>query len=145
MIRILVLCSGNAARSQIAEGLFRAHGQGTVEIHSAGTQPAGFVHPLAIRTMLERGIDISQQKSKSLRYYENQRFDYVITVCDDAQLECPLFPGAYEQLHWSTPDPSFFPGPESEQLDAFRRTIDSLSSHILRLLEQLKNKKAASQ
>ena len=95
--------------------------------------------------MLERGIDISQQKSKSLRYYENQRFDYVITVCDDAQLECPLFPGAYEQLHWSTPDPSFFPGPESEQLDAFRRTIDSLSSHILRLLEQLKNKKAASQ
>lgn len=144
MIRILVLCTGNAARSQIAEGLFRAHGHDIVEVHSAGTHPAGFVHPLAIRTMLERGIDISQQKSKSLRYYENQRFDYVITVCDDAQLECPLFPGAYEQLHWSTADPSFYPGPESEQLDAFRRTIDSLSNHVLGLLEQLKNKKAAS-
>jgi arsenate reductase len=144
MTRILVLCTGNAARSQIAEGLFRTHGNDVVQVYSAGTHPAGFVHPLAIETMKERGIDISQQKSKSLRYFEQQRFDFVITVCDDAQLECPLFPGTYEQLHWSTPDPSFYPGSESERRDAFRRTIDSLLNQILPLLEQLRNKKAAS-
>ena len=144
MFRILVLCTGNAARSQIAEGLFRTHGSDIIEVHSAGTHPAGFVHPMAIRTMLERGIDISAQKSKSMRYYENQKFDYVITVCDDAQLECPLFPGTYEQIHWSTADPSFFPGPEFEQMDAFRRTIDALSQRILPFLDTIRNKKAAS-
>jgi arsenate reductase len=138
MIRILVLCTGNAARSQIAEGLFRAHGADLVQVFSAGTHPAGFVHPLAIETMKERGIDISEHQSKSLRYFEQQRFDYVITLCDDAQLECPLFPGKYEQIHWSTPDPSFYPGPESERRDAFRRTIESLTRHIEPFLEGLR-------
>ncbi len=144
MTRILVLCTGNAARSQIAEGLFRTHGGDLVQVFSAGTHPAGFVHPMAVATMQERGIDISQQQSKSLRIFEQQKFDFVITVCDDAQLECPLFPGTYEQIHWSTPDPSFYPGSESEQEDAFRRTIDSLSSHIESFLQELKNNKAAS-
>jgi len=144
MIRILVLCTGNAARSQIAEGLFRTHASDLLQVYSAGTHPAGFVHPMAIETMKERGIDISEHTSKSLRYFGQQKFDYVITLCDDAQLECPLFPGAYEQLHWSTPDPSFYPGTESERLDAFRRTIDSLSKHITTLVEELRNKKAAS-
>jgi len=144
MIRILVLCTGNAARSQIAEGLFRARASDLVQVYSAGTHPAGFVHPMAIETMKERGIDISGQTSKSLRYFEQQKFDYVITVCDDAQLECPLFPGQYEQLHWSTPDPSFYPGTDSERRDAFRRTIDSLSKRIEPFIGELKNKKAAS-
>lgn len=144
MIRVLVLCTGNAARSQIAEGLFRAHGSDLLQVYSAGTHPAGFVHPMAIETMRERGIDISGYTSKSLRYFEQQKFDHVITVCDDAQLECPLFPGTYEQIHWSTPDPSFYPGTESERLDAFRRTIDSLSKRIVPFIEELRNKKAAS-
>lgn len=144
MVRILVLCTGNAARSQIAEALIRTQGGDLVQVFSAGTHPAGFVHPLAIETMKERGIDISEYKSKSLRYFEQQRFDFVITVCDDAQLECPLFPGTYEQIHWSTPDPSFYPGSESEQREAFRRTIESLSKRVETFIENLKNKKAAS-
>jgi arsenate reductase len=144
MTRILVLCTGNAARSQIAEGLFRTYANDLVQIYSAGTHPAGFVHPLAIETMQERGIDISAHVSKPLRYFEQQKFDYVITVCDDAQLECPLFPGTYDQIHWSTPDPSFYPGTETERRDAFRRTIDSLSDRIKLFIETLRNKKAAS-
>jgi arsenate reductase len=130
MKKILVLCTGNSARSQITEGLFRTYGKNDVEVQSAGTHPAGFVHPLAIETMAERGIDISGHSSKSLAVFERLRFDYVITVCDDAALECPMFPGSYTQLHWSTPDPSFYPGTEDEQKEAFRRTIDSLHERV---------------
>ncbi len=145
MERILVICTGNAARSQIAEGLFQSLGKDEVEIHSAGTHPAGFIHPLAIETMLERGIDITEQKSKSLSIYEGQRFDYVITVCDDAQQECPAFRGASHQLHWSTPDPSFHPGTKEERTEAFRLTIVSLERRVTNFLEDLKNGKAASE
>jgi arsenate reductase len=144
MKKILVLCTGNSARSQIAEGLFRTYGKNDVEVQSAGTHPAGFVHPLAIETMAERGIDISGHSSKSVAVFEHLRFDYVITVCDDAALECPMFPGSYAQLHWSTPDPSFYPGTEDEQKEAFRRTIDSLRERVQTFLEELRNEKAAS-
>lgn len=142
-IRILILCTGNSARSQISEGLFRHLGGKDFDVHSAGTHPAGYVHPLAIETMKERGIDISGQTSKSLDRYEGQEFDYVITVCDDAYQECPYFPGAKKQIHWSTPDPSFAGRTEEERKEAFRKTIDLLESRIKQLLEEIRNKNAA--
>ncbi|MGH2568198.1 MAG: arsenate reductase ArsC [Bacteroidota bacterium] len=143
MTRVLILCTGNSARSQIAEGLFRHLGGEEFEVHSAGTHPAGMVHPLAIEAMNERGIDIGNQRSKSMARYEGQSFDYVITVCDDAYQECPFFPSAKNQLHWSTPDPSFAPGTDKDRLRAFRHTVASLDARIKRLLESIKNKKAA--
>ena len=143
-MRILFICTGNSARSQMAEGLFRQLGGGKFEIHSAGTHPAGMVHPLAIDAMNERGIDIRGQHSKSMDRYEGQPFDYVITVCDDAYQECPFFPGAKQQLHWSTPDPSFAPGTPENRLEAFRKTAASLESRISQFLESMNNKKAAS-
>lgn len=144
MIRILVICTGNAARSQVAEGLFRRLGEGEVDAHSGGTHPAGFVHPLAIEAMKERGIDISHLKSKSFSIYEREEFDYVITVCDEAQQECPRFTGAAKQLHWSTPDPSFLSGSEEQRKEAFRQTVDSLEARIKSFLEDITNKKTAS-
>jgi len=137
MIRVLILCTGNSCRSQIAEGLFRRVGGNGFEVHSAGTHPAGFVHPLAIETMSERGIDISTQSSKSLAQYENQSFDYVITVCDDAHQECPVFPGAKKQLHWSTEDPGFAPGSAEVRKEAFRKTIDVLEARIKKLIGEM--------
>jgi len=143
MKRVLILCTGNAARSQIAEGLLRHLGGADFDVHSAGTHPAGFVHPLAIETMKERGIDISNHTSKSLSHYDGQSFDYVITVCDEAFQECPHFPGATHQIHWSTPDPSFAPGSDEERQAAFRDTVASLEQRVSALLLQIKNKKAA--
>jgi arsenate reductase len=144
MIRILILCTGNSARSQIAEGLFRNLGGDEFEVHSAGTHPAGIVHPLAIETMRERGMDISGQSSKPLSIYERQLFDYVITVCDEAYQECAVFPGAKNQIHWSTPDPSFAPGDEDERKEAFRQTIASLERRVMSLIAEIRNTKAAS-
>lgn len=138
MATVLILCTGNSARSQISEGLFRHVGGKEFDVHSAGTHPAGMVHPLAIETMKERGIDISKQTPKSLSIYDGRKFDYVITVCDEAYQECPFFPGAKHQLHWSTPDPSFVGGSEAERKEAFRKTIDILEQRIKGLLEELK-------
>jgi arsenate reductase len=142
--RILVLCTGNSARSQIAEGLVRHLGGKDVEVLSAGTHPAGVVHPFAIAAMKERGIDISAQTSKTMILFEGQQFDFVITVCDDAQQECPHFSGAKKQLHWSTPDPSFVSGSPDERLDAFRKTVAALESRISTFLSSAQNKKATS-
>lgn len=145
MERILIICTGNAARGQIAEGLFRSLGKDEVEVHSAGTHPAGSIHPLAIETMLGRGIDITEQKAKSLSAFKGERFDYVMTVCNDARQECPSFPGASLQLHWGTPDPSFHPGAKEKRTEAFRLTIISLERNVKSFLEDLKNGKAASE
>ncbi|MGB2868037.1 MAG: arsenate reductase ArsC [Bacteroidota bacterium] len=135
--RILILCTGNSARSQIAEGLFRTLGGEDFEVHSAGTHPAGTVNPLAVETMKEHGTDISGQYSKSLKRFVNQRFDYVITVCDDANQECPVFPGPHTRLHWSTPDPSFVNGGDEDRKQAFRVTIGLLEKRIKDLLREI--------
>ena len=135
--RVLILCTGNSARSQIAEGLFRHLGGNEFEVHSAGTHPAGIVHPQAVETMKERGIDISGQRSKSLDGYVNERFDYVITVCDDANQECPVFPGPTKRIHWSTPDPSFGGGSEQDRKSAFAATISILEARITNFLNEL--------
>lgn len=118
--RILILCTGNSARSQMAEGLFRARAPGMIDVHSAGTKPKG-LNPLAVQAMKELNIDISRQHSKDVSIYNGQRFDVVITVCDNAKESCPVFPGS-QNIHWSTPDP--------ENLESFRKVRDSLSHRI---------------
>ena len=123
----------------------RHHGGNSVEVHSAGTHPAGMIHPLAIETMQDHGIDISGQRSKSISEFDGSRFDYAITVCDEARQECPFFPGAKNHLHWSTPDPSFVPGTPEKRKEAFKQTIQMLERRIQDLLNGIKNKKAASE
>ncbi len=123
--RVLFLCTHNSARSQMAEGLLRHLGGDRFEAFSAGSE-ATHVRPLAIRAMDELGIDISRQQSKTLDRYLREPFDYVITVCDQANASCPLFPGGKHRLHWSLPDPSQVTGTEAEQLTAYRLVRDEL-------------------
>jgi arsenate reductase len=132
-LRVLFLCTHNSARSQMAEGIFRALGGERVEAASAGTEVTR-VHPLAIREMAERGIDIGAQRSKHLQEFLGQDFDYVVTVCDNARDACPVFPGAAERLHWSLPDPSAVEGDEPVRAAAFRRVADDLTRRIRELL-----------
>ena len=131
--RVLFLCTHNSARSQMAEGLLRHFGAGRFEVFSAGTE-ATHVRPLAIRAMNEIGIDISDHHSKRLDQFLDQRFDAVITVCDQANETCPVFVGARERLHWSFPDPSQVSGTEEEQLAAYRSVRDGLREQIEREL-----------
>jgi arsenate reductase len=127
--RVLFLCTHNSARSQMAEGILRHLGGERFEVHSAGTG-ATHVRPLAIRAMDEIGIDISGQESKRLERYLEEPFDYVITVCDDANEACPFFPGAKNRLHWSLDDPSRAEGSEEERLAIFRKVRDEISERI---------------
>lgn len=122
--QVLILCTANSARSQMAEGWLRHLAGDRLEVHSAGRKPS-HVHPLAIRAMSERGIDISAQTSKHLDRFREQTFDDVITVCDSAAESCPVFPGPARRLHWSLPDPAAAVG-DGAQLEAFRRVRDEL-------------------
>jgi arsenate reductase len=124
-IRVLILCTGNSARSQMAEGLLRRDGGDRFEVHSAGVAPTS-VRPEAIEAMQEVGIDISSQRSKSVDEFVGQEFDYVITVCDNANEQCPVFPGKTQRLHWSFPDPAEIEGDHETRLSAFRRTRDEI-------------------
>lgn len=131
-VRVLFLCTHNSSRSQMAEGLLRARGGDRYDVHSAGTHPRG-VHPLAMRAMAELGIDIGAAagyRAKSVDAFRDQTFDLVVTVCDDAAEECPFFPGAQRQEHWSFPDPSAAEGLEEERLAAFRRVRDVIAGRI---------------
>jgi arsenate reductase len=127
--RVLFLCTHNSARSQMAEGLLRHLAEDRFEAHSAGTE-ATRVRPLAIRAMDEVGVDISGQESKTLQRYLSEPFDYVITVCDDANEACPFFPGARNRLHWSFEDPSRADGSEQERLEVFRSVRDRIRERI---------------
>jgi arsenate reductase len=127
--RVLILCTGNSARSQMAEGLLRHMGGTQFEVFSAGTKPVG-VNPLAIEAMREVGIDISKQRSKSVGEFAGQEFATVITVCDNAAEECPIFPGAPQRTHWSLPDPAAVSGTREEKLRAFRKVRDELERRI---------------
>jgi arsenate reductase len=127
--RVLFLCTHNSARSQMAEGLLRALAGDRFEAMSAGTE-ATRLRPLAVRTMEEIGVDISDQESKSLDRYLKEPFDYVITVCDDANEACPFFPGAQSRLHWSFEDPSKAEGTEEERLAVFRSVRDQIRERI---------------
>jgi arsenate reductase (thioredoxin) len=127
--RVLFLCTHNSARSQMAEGLLRDLAGDRFEVFSAGTE-ATHVRPLAIRTMEEIGVDISRQESKTLDRYLDQPFDYVITVCDDANEACPYFPGAMSRLHWSFEDPSKAEGSEEERLEVFRSVRERIKDRM---------------
>ena len=126
---MLFLCTHNSARSQMAEGLLRHLAGDRFEAHSAGTE-ATRVRPQAIRAMDEVGVDITGQESKTLERYMEEPFDYVITVCDDANEACPFFPGAQNRLHWSLEDPSRAEGSEEERLAIFRRVRDEIRERI---------------
>ncbi|HQZ96530.1 MAG TPA: arsenate reductase ArsC [Pyrinomonadaceae bacterium] len=123
--RVLILCTGNSARSQMAEGLLREIGGDRFEVESAGTI-ASFVRPQAIAAMAEIGIDISGHRSKCLDEFLGEPFDYVITVCDNAAENCPVFPGKATRIHWSFDDPADASGTEDEQLVVFRRVRDEI-------------------
>jgi arsenate reductase (thioredoxin) len=127
--KVLFLCTHNSARSQMAEAFLRHHAGDRFEVMSAGKE-ATRVRPLAIRAMDEIGIDISHQESKSLDRYLEEPFDYVITVCDEANEACPIFPGAKNKLHWSFEDPSQAEGSEDERLAVFRRVRDEIRERI---------------
>jgi arsenate reductase (thioredoxin) len=127
--RVLFLCTHNSARSQMAEGLLRHLAGDRFEAYSAGTE-ATHVRRLAIRAIDEIGVDISSQESKTLERYLGEPFDYVITVCDDANEACPFFPGATNRLHWSLLDPSAAKGSEEERLAVFRSVRDGLRDRV---------------
>ena len=128
--RILFLCTGNAARSQMAEGLARAFHGDVLDVVSAGSRPAGWVHPLAIRAMAEIGVDISDQESKPAEPFIDQPFDVVVTVCDSAAKDCPRWPGAKRIEHWSIEDPSWGDDDESTRFQRFEETRDDLKQRI---------------
>lgn len=128
--RVLILCTGNCVRSQMAEGLLRHLGGDAYEVHSAGSHPNGYVSPLAIEAMREIGIDISEHRSKSVSEFAGQHFDTVITVCDSAAEECPVFPGAPQRIHWSIWDPGAATGSHEEKLAAFGRVRDDLTARL---------------
>lgn len=129
MERVLILCTGNSARSQMAEGLLRDHAGGRFEVFSAGTRPSR-VRPEAIAVMRELGIDISGHRSKSVDEFSGQSFDYVLTVCDNAKESCPVFPGKTVMIHRSFEDPAALQGSEEERLALFRRVRDELRRYL---------------
>ena len=127
--RVLILCTGNSARSQMAEGLLRAYGGEAFEVFSAGTHPS-IVRPEAIEAMAEIGIDISGHRSKSVDEFAGESFDYVITVCGRAAENCPVFPGRAERLAWDFDDPAAVEGDHEVRLAAFRRVRDELLGRL---------------
>ncbi|NLP06186.1 arsenate reductase ArsC [Candidatus Fermentibacteria bacterium] len=134
--RVLFLCTGNSARSQIAEAFLRAYAGDRFEAYSAGLEPVG-INPLALRVMEEAGIGMEGQRSKSLmEYMGRMHFGYLITLCSHAEANCPaVFPGVGQRLHWDLEDPSAVPGTESERLEAFRRVRDRIIGRIVHFVE----------
>ncbi|MEQ1642619.1 MAG: arsenate reductase ArsC [Pyrinomonadaceae bacterium] len=127
--RVLILCTGNSARSQMAEGLLRAMAGDNFEVASGGTI-ASFVRPQAIAAMAEIGIDISGHRSKCLDEFLEESFDYIITVCDNAAENCPVFPGKAKRIHWSFDDPAEAVGSDAVQLAVFRRVRDEIAEKL---------------
>lgn len=123
---VLVLCTGNSCRSHLAEGILRAASKGRFRVASAGSKPAGYVHPLAIQVMKEMGIDISSHHSKHLNEFLNQPVETVITVCGNADQACPMFPGQVNRYHWGFDDPAHASGTDEEKLAVFRRVRDEI-------------------
>ncbi len=135
-LQVLILCTANSARSQMAEGILRHLAGDRVEVYSAGAKPSQ-VNPYAIEAMRERGIDISGQSSDHVNQYLEREFDYVITVCDKAAETCPLFPGPARRIHWSFPDPAAAAGDEDAVLHAFIRARDGLEDKLRDWLKSL--------
>jgi arsenate reductase len=143
-IRVLFLCTGNSARSVIGAALLRQTGGDAFEVVSAGTHPKG-INPYTVRVLEPLGIDLSGERSKDLSEFEGQAFDYVITVCDAAAEECPVFPGAPERIHWSFVDPAAVEGTDDEKLAAFRRTLREMQARLATFALVAKRKAAATE
>ncbi len=123
---ILILCTGNSCRSHMAEGMLRAAAGDLLNVRSAGSNPAGYVHPLAIKALAEIGIDISTHHSKHMNEFLTQDVETVITVCGNADQACPMFPGQVNRYHWGFEDPAHATGSEDEQMEMFRRVRDEI-------------------
>jgi len=123
---ILILCTGNSCRSHMAEGILRSAAGDLLDVHSAGSKPSGYVHPMAIEVMREIGIDISGHTSKPLTDFLGRRVDIVVTVCGNADQACPVFPGQVRRHHWGFDDPAHATGTEQEIRDAFRDVRDRI-------------------
>lgn len=123
---VLVLCTGNSCRSHMAEGILRMAAKGRFLVASAGSKPAGYVHPLAVKAMGELGIDISSHTSKHLNEFINQPVETVITVCGNADQVCPVFPGQLNRHHWGFDDPAHANGMDEEKMQVFRRVRDEI-------------------
>lgn len=136
--RVLILCTGNSARSQMAEGLLRDMAGDKFEVFSAGTKPS-IVRPEAIAALKEKGIDISNHRSKSVDEFTGQEFDYIITVCDNAKENCPVFPAKAKRVHHSFEDPAAVEGDEETRLNAFRRVRDEIEATLHEFVSQMTN------
>jgi arsenate reductase (thioredoxin) len=123
---VLILCTGNSCRSHLAEALLHAAAGDILNVQSAGSKPAGYVHPLAIKAMAEVGIDISKHRSKSMNEFLSEQVETVITVCGNADQACPMFPGQVNRHHWPFLDPAHVVGTEEEQLQVFRQVRDEI-------------------
>ena len=134
--RVLFLCTNNACRSQMAEGMLRHLAGDRFDVFSAGIEPTE-VHPIAIKAMEEMEIDISGQRAKSAMEFLDQEFDYVITVCDRAKQTCPVFPGKYEKIHWDMKDPDSVTSSGTEKLEAFRKARNQIQANITMFVKSL--------
>jgi arsenate reductase len=132
--RVLFVCTGNSARSQMAEAILGRIGGPAFDVHSAGTHP-GTVNPLTIRALAEVGIDWSNARAKSVEEYLDEPFDYVITVCDQAREACPVFPGGRARLHWGFEDPAASRGTDDERLAVFRRVRDEIGTQVTKFAD----------
>lgn len=141
--RVLILCTGNSARSQIAEALLRHLGGTDFFVASAGTRPRPEIHPLARAVLAERGIATAGQSPKDVQVFAGENFDYVITVCDNAKESCPVFPGV-TPIHWSLPDPAEAAGDESERRAAFRATLADLEARLDGFIRAIRETEAES-
>lgn len=127
--RVLFVCTGNSARSIMAEALLRHHGGAEFEVYSAGTEPKG-VNPLTLRALADAGLDAGDARSKSVTEFLDQSFDYVITVCDSARQACPVFPGSHRSLHWGYEDPAAAEGSEEERMRVFRQVLTQMGTRV---------------
>lgn len=140
MKKILILCTGNSARSQMAEGLLKKHiAKGEYEVYSAGTKPSA-VRPEAIRALSEIGIDISANRSKPVEEFAGEEIDYVLTVCDGARENCPYFPPQTRLIHRSFADPAAVAGDEEARLNAFRRARDEINNYLPEFISEIGGK-----
>ena len=139
-MRILVLCTGNSCRSQMAEGFLRARLRDSDHVVSAGLEPQG-VNPRAVKVMSEVGIDLSGHTSSHVDDYLDRQFDYIITVCDNAAANCPVFPGGGTRLHWPFDDPAQATGNDEEIVDVFRRVRDEIEAKVKDWIKELRSTK----
>lgn len=141
-IRVLFLCTGNSARSIIGAALLKQMGGAEFDVYSAGTEPKG-INPYTVRVLGSAGIDVSGERSKSVAEYEGQSFDYVITVCDAAAEQCPVFPGDPRHIHWSFADPAAVEGTDDQKLAAFNRTLREMQTRLTSFVLVAKRARAA--